>query len=313
VIDISRKIMLDEKNQMIHVKFPFDQQINKSLEKVKARRNYDTVNRAHVYKLSENAISSLVKELSLYDFEIDEKILAWYKEIKEISETPNNYIPSADIKNGIVVLKNSNNSLINYFDQHRNGDVIADAYLAKFMGLHISESLINEITKQRVDNLTKTIISDKMNKFVISSASPYDKFNISTFLREVRSYPALILINDDDNLATCFKQWIIALNKSGVDNKNISVLFRSDRHSEFNSTVKNEFLNNLVDSDTKVVFVKNKIPKILYKLDFKPKLVISSNSFYVHYTGQKLVDSHPLVIYYTEESVGRINSKFAKL
>ena len=71
------------------------------------------------------------------------------------------------------------------------------------------------------------------------------------------------------------------------------------------------FRSNLVDDNTKVVFVKQKMPKILYKIAFTPRIIISSSTFYAHYTGQKMVDSHPLVLYYTEKQA--IGKKIAKL
>ena len=314
VIDVSRKIYYVEQDQTIRVKFPFDQQINKSLEKVNARRHYDSVGRFHYYKISETLILNLVGVLKQHDFEIDPKIMSWYREIEQIAAQPDIYVPSATVENGTVILRNANNNIASYFDTRRKNEIVADAFLAKFMGLRISNALIDEILNQNINNLTKTILSDKTHsRFAITNKGPYDKFSVSDFAKETNAYPLMIFLNDNNDLPIVFKQWIIALNKSGIDNKNISVLFRSDRHGEFNNTVKNDMLNNLVDEDTKVVFVKNKVPKILYKLDFKPRLIISSDTFYVHYTGQKMIDSHPLVLYYIEGLHERMNSKIAKL
>lgn len=313
VIDVSRKIMLDEKSKEIRVKFPFDPIVNKQLDKVPVRRNYDILNRCHVFRVTETSILSLVDSLKDHNFEIDGKLLEWYREIQTILSDPDKFLPTADIVDNTVVVKNLNNNSLSYFEQNRKNDLIADTLLAKMMGFNISINLKGVIANQQIDNLTKVIITEKTPKFAISSESPYDKFNVANFIREAKAYPTLILLNDDDKLATTFKQWIIALNKNSIENTEISVLFRSDHHNEFNMMIKEEHLNNLVDKNTKIVFVKNKIPKILYKLDFKPMLVISSNTFYVHYTGQKLIDSHPLVVYYTEQAIGRTNSKFAKL
>lgn len=313
VIDTSRKIILDETNNSIRVKFPFDTQLNKILDKISSRRSYDSVTRAHTYRLSESSILDLVDSFKDHNFQIDEKILNWYSDIKSILNNPDRYFPCADLVNESVFLINSNNSSKSYFEKNRKNNIITDAYLAKFMGLKLSPSLMAEIQSQDIDNLTKSIITSDKNRFFISSSSSYNKFHISCFLKEAATYPTIIFLNDDHRLPVIFKQWIISLNKNSVENKNISVLFRSDQQFDFNTLVKEEVLNNLVDEQTKVVFVKNKIPKILYKLNFSPKLILSCNSFYVHYTGQKLVDSHPLVLYYTEESNVRMNPKFAKL
>lgn len=313
VIDTSRKIFLNNDATEIWVKFPFDQVVNKQLEKIPYRRSYNSVNRCHTYRVSEVTIMSLVDTLKDHDFQIEEKILDWYKEISDIVSNPEQYVPTVDVKDGSIVLKNSNNNSLDYFKKNRANEIIPDTLRARVMGFQLSEELKGFIARQKIDNLTKTILSSKESKIAISSESPYDKFNAVNFIREAKAYPVLVLLDDENNLCSTFKQWIIALNKNSIQNKEISVLFRSDRHSDFNTMIKEERLNNLVDENTKIVFVKNKIPKILYKLDFKPMLVICSNPFYVHYTGQKLIDSHPLVMYYTDQSIGRVSSKFAKL
>jgi hypothetical protein len=314
VIDTTRKIFLDEEHQEIRVKFPFDKKINKALEKVRGRHSYNIASKCHVYKLQENNILELIDSLKDFKFEIDKKLLTWYNEIKKISNDPENYIPTADIVNGNIVLKNSNNSLIEYFNENRKGNIVADAYLAKFMGVMVANSLaLNDSMLEQSNQLTRKIIFNKHNKFVISADSLFDKFNIAEFIKESMSFPILIFMNETDNLITQFKQWVTELNKNNIENQHISVLFRSNTHHDFNNFIKDNNLNNLIDQNTKVVFVKNKVPKILYKLNFKPKLIITSSSFYVHYTGHKMIENHPLVIYYTEGPYERMADKFVKL
>jgi hypothetical protein len=127
-------------------------------------------------------------------------------------------------------------------------------------------------------------------------------------LKEINAYPVLVLADDDE---IKFTAWVAAFIQYGVKQSEMSVLFRSDKNVVFNDYIKNQHLNNLVDSSTKVVFIKNKMPKILYKLEFKPKIVISNSTFYVHYTSQKMVDSHSAVMYYTEKQ--HIGKKIAEL
>lgn len=314
VIDTSRKIILDEEKLEIRVKYPFDQKINKVLDAVKTRRQYDISVRSHIFKLNENSIVEIIDNLKKFNFEIDKKLLEWYEEIKKISSCPDDYIPTADILNDSVLLKNGNKAAINYFNQHRKGEIVSDTFLAKFMGFLISDKLNFELSNRNINNLTTTIISNNsFNRYSISADSKYSRSDIATFINEASVYPTLIFLNDDETLIENFKKWISVLNENSIANNNISVLFRSENYNAFNTIVKEDKLNNFVDENTKVVFVKNKIPKILYKLDFKPKLIITSNTFYVHYTGQKMVDSHPLVLYYTETSHQRMHDKFVKL
>ena len=76
----------------------------------------------------------------------------------------------------------------------------------------------------------------------------------------------------------------------------MSILYRSKLNVELNSYIKENCLNNLVDNDTKIVFIKHKIPKILYKLNFKPKMILNNLAYNAHFSIQKLLEQHRFVL-----------------
>ena len=302
-IDSTRKIFIQNENQ-IAVKFPFDNSLNKLLEKIPGRKNYDIGSRAHIYRLNETNIEFILNTFKDRNFEIDSKLVQWYKEIEEIKSSPISYIPCAYINNSLKVI-NCNSYAEEYYESNKTGNLIEDLFLAKSMGLFFTKDLHDIIQNQTLSDLSKRYLSNHHHSVSVGGILKQD---LCMMFQELNSYPILILADDDEKQ---FVSWIIAFRQYGVDPCQISVLFRSDKNVAFNDYIKDQKLNNLVDNNTKVVFIKNKMPKILYKLKFTPKLVISSSSFYVHYTSQKLVDSHPAVMYYNEKQ--HIGKKIAQL
>lgn len=302
-IDSSRRIYLLSEDK-IAVKFPFDNSLNKLLDKIPGRKNYDIVARAHVYKLNEINIEFIMNIFKDRGFDIDSNIEQWYREIEKIKSSPVSYVPSVSI-NETVSIVNCNSYAGDYFNKNKTGILIEDLFLAKSMSLHFNSQVHDLIQSLDISEVTKKYLTNDKHSITVAT---YPKNDIAMLLQEINAYPILILADDDD---IKFTAWVAAFIQYGVNQSEMSVLFRSDKNTTFNEYIKNQQLNNLVDETTKVVFIKNKMPKILYKLDFKPKVVISNSTFYVHYTSQKMVDSHPAVMYYTEKQ--HIGKKIAEL
>ena len=303
-IDSSRRIFLITKDK-IAIKFPFDNVLNKLLDKLSGRKNYDIVTRAHVYKLNEINIESIMNIFKDRGFEIDPKIEQWYKEIEKIKDSPIFHVPSVIIDKDIGIT-NCNSYTEEYFDKNKKGVFVEDLFLAKTMNLFFSKEIHNVIQTLNISELSKKYLVNPSSHAVSVAGIP--KQDLCMSFQELNSYPILILADENEKE---LMEWIIALRQYGINSSEMSVLFRSDKNIAFNDYIKEQQLNNLVGNNTKVVFIKNKMPKILYKLNFIPKIIVSSSTFYVHYTSQKVVDSHPAVMYYTEKK--HIGKKIASL
>ena len=302
-IDSTRRIFIINES-FIAVKFPFDNSLNKLLDKIPGRKNYDIVARAHIYRLNEMNIQSILNTFKDRNFEVDSKLVQWHEEIEAIKSSPISHVPCAYI-NDSVDIANCNSYIEEYYNNNKSGNLAKDLFLAKSMGLFFTTDILNIIQSLSLSDLSKRYLSNSHHSVSVGGILKQD---LCMMFQELNSYPILVLADDDEKQ---FTSWIIAFCQYGVDPSEISVLFRSDKNIAFNDYIKDQKLNNLVDNNTKVVFIKNKMPKILYKLNFTPKLVISSSSFYVHYTSQKLVDSHPAVMYYNEKQ--HIGKKIAQL
>lgn len=302
-IDSSRKIFILNGNT-IAVKFPFDHTLNKLLDKIPGRKQYNVEHRCHVYKLNEHNISTIIQIFQPYNFIVDEQILDWYKQIIDIQYSPEDYVPSVAIDSK-VFLKNSNRSMSEYFDTNKTGIIAEDIFLAKTMKIFFNNETKESIQNLNISEISKRLLLHDSNRLGVTK---YNKQDICMMLQELNTYPILVLVDDDEKE---FIAWVTSFIQYGVKQSEISVLFRSDKNTLFNDYIKDQKLNNLVDKNTKIVFIRNKMPKILYKINFVPKVVISNNTFYVHYTSQKMVDSHPLVLYYNEKQ--HIGKKIAQL
>ena len=308
IVDTAKTISIArvDNNEFIAVKYPFNHKTNNALSFI-SKKTYDKNLKALLISLNENNIVRLV-EFGRGDFDIDSRLLDYYKKIKDIQNNPENYVPCIDWNN-TVELKNTTNSMEKFFAANMNGSDLHDMLLSKLMGLYLTNAAKSHVTNSSIHPLTKSIILEKHRRFAIKN---YNNIDICNFLSEVDTWPVLLVMNDDKSSTTILNQWTHSLTAAGVDRRHISVLFRSQTDRLFNEFVKNNSLNNLVTEETKVVVIKYKTPKILYKIDFRPKIVISTSAFYAHFTNQRIIDYHPLVMYYTDQN-HPTGTKIAKL
>jgi hypothetical protein len=317
LVDSSKRIYkstyLDK--ECIFLKFPYDRKLNKEILQINLNKFiFDKVNKVNILPFNLKIISKLVIESRLQNqgFIVDQEILDYGKQIEDIKNNPEKYLPLLDIDDD-VILKNSNKFLSKYFHENKKNDLIQDIFLARTMKISLSEKIKSAVESMDIDDLTKMILINENNKFLISTKSKITNVEIAKFMSNLKSYPALIMLLDDEYSDFNLADWYDRLKESGINNSEISVLFRSTENIKFNEFIKVNQLNNMLDENTKVVFVRQKIPKILYKLNFDFKVIICTSSFYAHYTAQKLVDTHPMVIFHTKEKIDMLRKNFAKL
>ena len=73
-IDSSRRIFI-LKDKYIAVKFPFDNGLNKLLDKISGRKQYNVEHRCHVYHLTESNIRAIMTLFQDRDFVIEEIVV----------------------------------------------------------------------------------------------------------------------------------------------------------------------------------------------------------------------------------------------
>jgi len=309
VLDTTKKIFLYSDN-VIGIKYPFNNKLNNLINSVVGSRyvEFSKKDKSYTVPLTTKNIYELVSSFQTYGFVVDEKIMGWYQEIKKIKSDAESYVPLIDFDNALY-LKNTNQVILDYYNSNRRLELVADLFLAKTLGLEFSSIVKEKLDQEDISSLTKTIFKSNKNKFFLSNKK-HSISNVVGSMKELHCWPIVIML--EDNNLNGLENWFIDLTNQGIDAKQMSVLFRSTNNKDLNNFIKSKQLNNLVDDNTKVVFVKQKIPKLLFKIPFKPKLLICSTRYYAHYTAAKMVDSHPLVLYYTDQ-VSNLGNDIAEL
>jgi len=296
-LDMTRKIFLyGNDRKSIAIKYPFNNKLNNLLNSI-SRTEFDKKEKAYIVPLTEKNIFTVVEKFSSQDFVIDPEILGWYEQIKEIKNNSELYAPTVEFNNGLV-LNNANQHLTRYYNDNKLDSLLPNLFLAKSLGITISDTVRLEVEKENPSDITKHIIYSEKSKFFISPKTT-NISNIIHSLKETNAWP-LLVITDDSNLST-IENWYIDLINNFISEKEISVMFRSNTNKEMNTFIRSKNLNNLVDETTKVVFIKQKVSKVLLKINFKPKVILGTSRYYAHFSAQKMVDSHPVVLYYTDQ------------
>ena len=300
-LETEKKIYLDdnEDKQYIRVKLPFDKKINKIFSVY--RGDYTFFNREKFFYLTDKNIYGIIESLKEFEFEIEPKIQEWYDEIKAIKDNFEEHKPIVDYVNNTLVLRNSHKSVVNYFNENRSNKIIPDIFLARSLGLSPSKNLTEQIPLISDDELVQNML-----KLDGSTCSLSENINLKTAIDAIQQWPILVVLTDERNLHTTLDGWYNMFKSVGVSKKEMTVLFRSQMNKKFNELIKQNSLNNMLDDNTKVVFVKSKLPKILYRTGFKPKFVITSGMYFSHTSIQKLIEHHPYVLYYTDTNLKTI-------
>lgn len=301
-VDTSKTINILNVNSedFIAVKFPFDKKLSNVLSSIPGKSGYSKEYKSFLYKLNDKTLVNLLEHETIqnYQFTVSQELQDLYLIIKNIIDNRENHIPIID-HDEVLTLKNSNKTLDTYFNNHKTGKILSDIFLAKTLGISLSKKLIDTINSMNLNEKTVDLFLNKNSGKKIT----YSDSTIKEYISSVDQWPLLFILSDDDRVDHLLNSWHNDLNDIGINNSQMSVLFRSTDNTKFNEYIKMNQLNNRVDENTKIVFIRNKIPKVLYKIDFKPKIIISSSTFYAHYSVQKTVDSHPFVIYMSGSNI----------
>lgn len=264
---------LNKKNDMvISVEFPFNR---KYLNKILKIRNDITEKglfyfkpgkgRIHYFQYSPIVITKLVEEFGNTKMNIDENIINSYNKITEILNSRSKYVSSIDTNGVFNVCE---------YDRKNNEDLTTqDIFLAD---RHRQHGMFVE-NNYEPKNLTEKI-AYRNNMYVLASPSKYSVKEIISSINEISRFPMLVCIDEKK----CKEQLIKfhSATSDYVPNNLQSVLFRSDNNRDFNDYVRDKNINNIVDSNTKIVYISmNSLPKILLKIDWKPMTTFFYSSF----------------------------------
>ena len=253
----------------IKVRFPFHKKTIVKIDELKHKMRNGNTNyyhkkgsHIHYFRVMNDTVYNVVHTLKDSNFQIDKKVLEYYDKSKNIVNNKFDYIPHYEGKFHNVVDSVSaelqSNNFINIADK--------------------SIKYAFEIDHPLPKNLSESIAYRKDQNFYVDP-SDYSLEDIAQSLEKLNRFPLLVLIDQDDFLNQV-KSVHTAF--SFVENKFQSVLFRDDTKVNYNVNdyIKEHKLNNWVDNDTKIVYIKkNQLPKILFSSGFKPITALGLKSY----------------------------------
>ena len=267
----------------IAIRFIFQKKLISSIDAIKSSLGdgiYDKENKIHYFPFTEKSVYEIVSVFNeSNNFEIDKQIQDWYRKLIEMKNNKENFLP------GIYSLKLKNlhkksfeyalssigepniNNLCRYYDQKD-----------KFGLNHFDDEDLNKSLRP-LTTLTQKIVNRKKPQVQINPKE-YTIENIVETVLELYRFP-LVIVLTEKNCYSELTQFHKAFNGI-IPNGSCSVLFRLENNTEgaeFNQYIKRNNLNNLVDKNTKVVYISNnKIPKPMLKSEWLPSAAITSDT-----------------------------------
>ena len=268
----------------IKVRFPFSKKNILLLDNIQNKNSFKYEHKKgtheHYYQFNEISVWQIVSAFKNKNFIIDEEILEYYEKICIFVDNKNKYIP------GVYNLELKNLPALAQAEIEKQLGPVSIDNLAHYkdralmFGLQHFDNDDLDISVNKLNTLSQSIVKRK-SSYVLVNRTRWTLNNLIQSLIELERFPLMIVIDEDvafDQL-TEFHQ----LFRNFINNSEVSVIFRldntSDDNKEFNNYIKDNNLNNLVDKNTKIVYIsKSKIPKTLVKQEWRPSTVLTATS-----------------------------------
>jgi len=325
----------DEDNvDKIELKFPYNKKIITLIRLVKDKRGlpfgysqYDGEAKKWTFQQSDVTTYYLTLIAVRYDFKFaDETLLDDYDEVRR--EIKGHRRPTAKLIAGEIVLDNATNSLQEYWADN----------LKHKTALEQVDSLKNfDIKTNGISVPAKTLIASKIahnnyHKLWIDSAG-FSKKEVVQGLLELGCFPLIMPVSGEMNTTEEvqeFWDWMNAFKSQGIDileecSWGFDVkepVYMKDVEREYdqrqmmiNNNSSREFFENLfelhqmskqfkyINKKTKVIFVRNRIPRAMIKSKVTPKasLVALGGGYYAAGTDnlKRLLENLPKKLYYS--------------
>lgn len=245
----------------IKVRFPFSKKDIAKVDSIGISHNeyyHKKGSHEHYYKFTSKNVYKIINVLKNRNFKIEDTLFEYYEKINDVVNVKfdvyENCIPDT-VKKELSELSNL---------QH------ADRGLR--YGYNTPPTYSDTITN---------IIAYRQDIEVCLDPKKYKVQDIIETVNLLDRFPLLVLIDEDTSYIQ-LKQIHSEVSKI-IDNKHQSVLFRIDskdaNNAPVNDYIKDNHLNNWVDNETKVVYIKkSKLPKVLLQSNFKPMCTLSKTS-----------------------------------
>jgi hypothetical protein len=299
-IDKTKKLYIAQSDSSLNVEFAFSSSIRKMLSaNAKHISGFFQHSTGKHYKadLTERNIVALVELLEPLDFDIDQKIMDFYKIIKSWSET--------EIRSQFLIGNIDHTN----FQKQITADLGIDTCIDE--NIILDRSVRYQYffekpkkTEKNTKNLVETIASRTSTKLWVDRKTTSLDEVLSSLLK-LKRFPLLVIFdnNDDKRCLEDLRNLHENLEKIGIYN-NVGIYFRLPNNevgTQFNKFIAEHQYNYQLDDSTRVVGVQNgKIPKFFLKNSWRPMSVIAIGNSLRQTKTAVYANSCDLVITYTD-------------
>jgi len=335
--DKSIEKFTDEDNvEKIELKFPYNKKVIQLIRCLKDRRDmpagyykYDGETKRWTFLHSDVTAYYLTLIAVRYDFKFsDDTLIKDYEDIKK--EIIGHRKPSARVIGGEVILSNACESLQVYWDQHLKEEPVLHQ-VDSLKNFYISTAGINVSAETEIGH---KIAHNDYHKLWVDSKS-YSKKEVVKGLLELDCFPLMMPVSGDIHMKDDVKdfwEWLNAFKAFGIDilndcswgfdvkepmySKDYKDGMATERTTLINNDSPQEFFQNLyelhqmskqfklISQNTKIIFVRNRIPRALIKSKIKPKasLVALGGGYYSTGTDnlKRMLENLPKKLYYSD-------------
>ena len=329
---VIEKYQNNDGEEQIHLKFPYNKKIISLIRCLKDKKglphgycHYDGDSKTWNFVQTELTTYYLTLVAVRYDFKfVEPSLLDEYLEVK--TEKLQYKRPIAVDKGAHIELKNVSDSLLEYWDNEIKQKIkIQQADTLKNLGISA-----RNIHLPTGSDMAKKIALNLHHKLWIDSKE-YSRFQIVNALDELDAFPILMPVNGDlrdEAEVRDMWAWLRTFESIGIDIlKQISFgfeikeprhfaeegmddysfeKFRGDKESFENCFELHQMSRQFkfIDKKTKVLFVRNKIPRTLLRSKIKPKASIITIGGGLYSGGtenlKRLLENLPKKLYYSE-------------
>ena len=326
----------DEDNvKRIEMRFPYNKKVIQLIRCMKDKRDlpgmyalYDGEKKKWTFQHSDVTAYYLTLIAVRYDFKfMDDSLLDDYEEIKR--EIIGHRKPTARLIAGEVMLDNAPEPLQEYWNENLK-DKTALAQVDSLKNFNISTKGINVPAETMVAH---KVAHNNYHKLWIDSKG-FSKKEVVKGLLELDCFPIVMPVSGDIHMEDDVKEfweWMNAFKAHGVDllnecswgfdvkepiYKKDLERFNSERTYLLDNQKSEEFFENLyelhqmskqfklINEQTKIIFVRNRIPRALIKSKVKPKasLVALGGGYYATGTDnlKRMLENLPKKLYYSD-------------
>tara|TARA_B100001109_G_scaffold229521_1_gene205467 strand:- start:186 stop:1541 length:1356 start_codon:yes stop_codon:yes gene_type:complete len=321
----------------IELKFPYNKKIIQLVRTLKDRRDlpinyaiYDGEKKIWTFTHSDVTAYYLTLIAARYDFKfIDDSLLNDYDEIKK--EVVGYKKPSANVIGAEVVLSNAPESMQEYWNANiKQLSLIQQVDSLKNFGISTRGIRVEAETM-----IGRAIAHNDSDKLWIDNKL-YNRDEVVQGLKELNAFPLVMPVTGDittrDEVED-FWNWLNAFRRAGIDimtqcswgfdakepvyQKDLKDDWhKSDRIAVVSNQITQDMFQNIyelnqmskqfkfINDETKIIFVRNRIPRALIKSKIKPKasLVALGGGYYTAGTDnlKRMLENLPKKLYYND-------------